>query len=136
VEDRRGKTALKGAERVVSTKGKRKEKTLSPAVLGVVLGKLQGSVADVEELRQKREEDIRKCGRVVRSVGKTKTRLVSPDKVDTSSEYDGAEKNVTEDDPYESPDNSLHASANAKCNCQFLKESNLKFIPSKYVFPV
>lgn len=42
---------------------------MAPAVLEVVLGNVNNSVANLEELRQKMEEDALKCGRQVRIVG-------------------------------------------------------------------
>lgn len=66
---RQRKAVRREGDRLVRTKGKKKEKTLSPAVVDVVFGRLQSSVADVEELRRKREQDTLKCGRRVKTVG-------------------------------------------------------------------
>ena len=51
---------------------------MSPAVVDVVFGRLQSSVADVNELRRQRAQDTEKCGRVVRTIGNAFNQTVSP----------------------------------------------------------
>lgn len=53
----------------VSARGKQKGTPVPPKVLDAVFGNLQSCVADVDELRRKRDEDALKCGRVTKSIG-------------------------------------------------------------------
>lgn len=53
----------------IHAKGKRKAKTLSPAVVDVIFGNAKNSdVANVDELRCKMEQDAVKCGLQIKSV--------------------------------------------------------------------
>jgi len=100
------KTVCREANRVVRTTRKQKEKTLSPAVVNVVFGSLQNSVADVDELRRKREEDALKCGRRVRTVGNSFNEMRSLQKSSTVSQQNDYANHVSKDDRPKSKDNS------------------------------
>ena len=73
-----------------STKGK----NVSPAVVDVVFGRVTNPVADIDELRRKREEDTLKCGRTLRSAGNSQHRSQSPLKPINSSEEEDVGKEV------------------------------------------
>jgi len=109
----RKKTVPKDKDRVISTKGKRKEKTVSPTVVDVVLGKVQRFVADLEELRRKREEDTVKCGRVVRSIAKIVNTTTVPSNSVTDSEENAPQTCQEEESTHETPNHSPNLSANA-----------------------
>lgn len=111
---RKKKTVSRNVDRVIRTKGKTKEKTLSPAVADVVFGKLKMSIADVDELRWKREEDTLKCGRLVRTVDTSTTRKGSSKKGPVASKNSNAKKNGPQDVHYESPSDSPTEPSNAK----------------------
>ena len=62
---------LPGTRQSGAANRKKKTTSLSPAIVDVVFGKVQNSVVDVEELRKKREEDVARCGRIMKTVGTT-----------------------------------------------------------------
>ena len=67
---RRGRLKRTKSKDSEAVKILKKGKPLSPTILEVVFGKTNSSVPDLEELRQKREADAIKCGRVPRTIGK------------------------------------------------------------------
>jgi len=123
---RHKKTVPKDTDQLISTKGKRKEKTMSPAIVNVVFGKMQGSVADVDELRQKREEDTFKCGRVVKSVGKLVNTTSVPSNSITDSEDNAPQKHQEEESNHKTPNHSPNFSAHATSTGEFLWSLRLK----------
>jgi len=117
---RRRKQVPREANRVVCTSGKQKEKTLSPAVVDVVFGSLQNSVADVDELRRKREEDALKCGHRVRTVGNSFSEMRTLQKSSTVSEQDNSADHVSKDDRPKSKEISPRNKRNGSSTGEFL----------------
>ena len=100
-QKRRGPPAGKSATKVVgATKGTKRRRPLPPSAVDVLLNLSQTTVADVEELRRKRQEDAAACGRVVRTVSalmKTKS-TGSPPITKIGNEFNGRSAAVPAED--------------------------------------
>jgi hypothetical protein len=80
-----------GSKEHVRMEGRKKGKPLSTALVDVVFGRPNNSMADEEELRRKRKEDTIRCGRLVKTVRSSSNDNPSPQKITdnftTSSKY-------------------------------------------------
>jgi len=100
-----GSNAIEKVEvRQTTSKKKLKGTSLSPTIVDVVFGNMQNSVADMGELRRKREEDAAKCGRILRSVQHGPSRLPSPKSRRTVAEGNVLENDMTTIHPSASPE--------------------------------
>jgi len=80
-----------------TVRGKKNGKQIPPAVLDAVFGNLQSCVADVDELRKKRDEDALKCGRIPRTVAKVPNNAADPQRSAQSADT-SVPKDVNDDD--------------------------------------
>ena len=88
-QKRRGRPPRKSATKLVGAK--KRTRPLPPSAVDVLLSLSQTTVPDVEELRQKRQEDAAACGRVVKTVpALTKTKNKTTPITQNCDAYNGS----------------------------------------------
>ena len=80
-------------------KGKKQAKNLSTIVVDVVYVTIKNAVPDVEELYRKREKDIVRCGRVVKTISNVSAKNTESTRACTASQEKVGNSNMTSSHP-------------------------------------